>query len=591
MINPITRLTNKIEALASAVSLATPVRKSCALLLLVTGLWCLVLIQGVDVTSVMEARNLRTAEEIVENDAWLLPTLNGELRILKPPLPTWTVALMAKLSGDTRNLFLLRLPSLAVALLLAWFIFLLVSDCYGRRAALLSVLALVTNIQMIGEIQTARWDLFVCTFATGMLWAMTRAYRLPGQAGRYSLLAIILGIASYLSKGPVGILFVALPYFLALWLWNYLEPKPTAEATASNLDRESLRQATPRTWRQAGWFTIVIAASLFLGNAWWLLVWFHYPDTWRLLMQDVAGVNSGSHTEAIYAYLLMAPPLMAPWTLLFLSAVACWFMDCRQWWRQWRAQRTAGNSATNPAASHRLFPGIWFVVGLILLSFTPAKKNRYFLLLWPSLAVFMGIFLEQLISDSSLLAKRRWLQWVINLQVWAVAAVTIVMPIGLGVLAYYGAAATIWAFAPLFLVLGWALFRRTANAAQAIVATSLAVVATTTVIFLYFPQTRWYPTGYEEANRIKAIAGTTKLYLVGGDSPKLLWAMSKSYHKLQPEHLPAQPWPAFFLVDGPSQAACAQQLQQAQLKRELVYRFSTYEHRRTESWYLYRVSR
>ena len=35
----------------------------------------------------MEARNFQTANEIIEDDNWLLPTLNGEPRYQKPPLP------------------------------------------------------------------------------------------------------------------------------------------------------------------------------------------------------------------------------------------------------------------------------------------------------------------------------------------------------------------------------------------------------------------------------------------------------------------------------------------------------------------------
>jgi 4-amino-4-deoxy-L-arabinose transferase-like glycosyltransferase len=36
----------------------------------------------------MEARNFVTAREMVNDHHWLVPTMNGELRITKPPLPT-----------------------------------------------------------------------------------------------------------------------------------------------------------------------------------------------------------------------------------------------------------------------------------------------------------------------------------------------------------------------------------------------------------------------------------------------------------------------------------------------------------------------
>ena len=40
-------------------------------------------------TDIMEARNLVTAREIVADGNWMVPTMNGELRLEKPPLPTW----------------------------------------------------------------------------------------------------------------------------------------------------------------------------------------------------------------------------------------------------------------------------------------------------------------------------------------------------------------------------------------------------------------------------------------------------------------------------------------------------------------------
>ena len=37
----------------------------------------------------MESRNLATAQEMVRPGNYLIPTMNDELRLEKPPLPTW----------------------------------------------------------------------------------------------------------------------------------------------------------------------------------------------------------------------------------------------------------------------------------------------------------------------------------------------------------------------------------------------------------------------------------------------------------------------------------------------------------------------
>lgn len=43
---------------------------------------------------IMESRNLVTAYEMAYDGNWLLPTMNGEWRLEKPPLPTWIAALV-----------------------------------------------------------------------------------------------------------------------------------------------------------------------------------------------------------------------------------------------------------------------------------------------------------------------------------------------------------------------------------------------------------------------------------------------------------------------------------------------------------------
>ena len=49
---------------------------------------------------IMESRNLVTAREIVTEGNWLVPTMNGVLRLEKPPLPTWVAACLEICSPD-----------------------------------------------------------------------------------------------------------------------------------------------------------------------------------------------------------------------------------------------------------------------------------------------------------------------------------------------------------------------------------------------------------------------------------------------------------------------------------------------------------
>ena len=52
------------------------------------------------VPDIMESRNIVTAREMVYDGHWIVPTMNGELRLEKPPLPTWLTAVAEMISPD-----------------------------------------------------------------------------------------------------------------------------------------------------------------------------------------------------------------------------------------------------------------------------------------------------------------------------------------------------------------------------------------------------------------------------------------------------------------------------------------------------------
>src|SRR5215471_766019 len=77
---------------------------------------------GLIQTNIMEARNLITAREMVNDGHWVFTTMNGLPRYEKPPLPTWITALFI-LMGGMKNMFILRLPVVLVCLMLVYFFY------------------------------------------------------------------------------------------------------------------------------------------------------------------------------------------------------------------------------------------------------------------------------------------------------------------------------------------------------------------------------------------------------------------------------------------------------------------------------------
>ena len=83
-------------------------------LTIVTLLMLLVHLDVPNIT-IMEARNFIASREMIQDNHWLLPTLNGEPRYEKPPLPTWLTAISGLLFG-VNSLFALRIPAALMVL-------------------------------------------------------------------------------------------------------------------------------------------------------------------------------------------------------------------------------------------------------------------------------------------------------------------------------------------------------------------------------------------------------------------------------------------------------------------------------------------
>jgi len=143
-----------------------------ALLFLVTALLLLSGLDKIDV-NIMEARNFVSAREMVQNNEFLLTTLNNEPRYQKPPLPTWLTAASGTIFGFD-SLFALRLPVVAVTFLLVFIIFyysksLVFNDIHSMNNALI----LITSFYIFFSGRDNQWDMYAHAFMmTGIFFLL-----------------------------------------------------------------------------------------------------------------------------------------------------------------------------------------------------------------------------------------------------------------------------------------------------------------------------------------------------------------------------------------------------------------------------------
>ena len=123
---------------------------------------------------IMESRNMITAREMVYDGNWLTPTMNGELRLEKPPLPTWISAIVEYVSPD--NLALQRTMAGLAALLLVFYLFRLGKLLTHDKAfSWITVFVLCTSYNIILMGRTASWDIYCHAFMLMAIYYLFKA--------------------------------------------------------------------------------------------------------------------------------------------------------------------------------------------------------------------------------------------------------------------------------------------------------------------------------------------------------------------------------------------------------------------------------
>lgn len=293
---------------------------------------------GVLYPDIMESRNFVTAREMVEFDNWLVPTMNGELRFAKPPLPTWVAALVEMVSPD--NLVLQRAMAGLMATLMVFFLYFLVLEMSRHKLlALLSAVTLATSYNVIMAGRAATWDIYCHALMMGAILCFYRGSVSRGKAwGRFLLAGVFLGL-SFLGKGPISFYALLLP-FLVAYAWIY---------------RPSFRGK----WWPVGAMLLVFV----LIGFWWpgYLYIYHREEILSIFARESSNWVNYNVRPWYYYHLFFAESGL--WSLFLLSGLLGWF-----WLRRKVSMR-----------KDYAFAALWTVAVLVLLSCVPEKKTRYLL--------------------------------------------------------------------------------------------------------------------------------------------------------------------------------------------------------------------
>lgn len=315
-----------------------------------------------EVGSSIEERIGITAREMWRRGEWILPTLNGEPRLQKPPLAYWLPETSASIAG-TFDDFTLRVPFALLALGSVLFTFGLGSIVWNRTVGLLAGVVLLGSPLFLKSAHMASTDgaLLFCVTGAWFFHILGRAPHGSPRAAPWARLAffIFLGLGM-LAKGPVVLALTVLPVIV--------------EAVIAR-SREPLRAL----WSPSG---ILLFLALSAGWPAWVLLRLedpHVAESWflesfgKVLPGDLTGVDTeyARHPGPWFYYLTRLGAAFGAW-LLAVPFVAG------------RRLRSPPRGGLHQAIL------LWFILVFVFFSLVSEKKTFYILPLLPAGALLVA---------------------------------------------------------------------------------------------------------------------------------------------------------------------------------------------------------
>jgi len=227
-----------------------------------------------DVVSDNEGQRAAPPAEMLRSGNYIVPTINGEVYLAKPPLLYWIIAPVYRLTGGPSE-WGARLPGGLCAIALVLGVYLMLRGVAGERHARWA--ALMTGIAPY-VLERARWTQLDVPLTLAMFLAITTLH-----LGRGRILPVVIGGiacgAAMMLKGPV-----VFPFLWAGWVASVF----AAETNRSNGIRVCVR-----------WSAVALGLDFALRGVGALL--------------DYGGL------------------LTFPWSLLLLAGVWTWHAGCADW--------------------------------------------------------------------------------------------------------------------------------------------------------------------------------------------------------------------------------------------------------------------
>jgi 4-amino-4-deoxy-L-arabinose transferase-like glycosyltransferase len=332
-----------------------PARWPAIILFILAGVVLLVSALARPLERTQEARVLETAREMLDGPAeyWLVPRLNGDIRVQKPPLAYWLAAGGFKILGTSTPAG--RLPFVLLTLATAYLVYRTGRSWFGELAGFAAGAMMVSSVLYAYYGHVAETDALATLFVTGGCVAVCHLADAPDSRRRVAmscLCGVCIGLAA-LGKGPPAALVVV---FLA---------------TVSIAERN---------WRIPRDFALLggLPLALLVGAPWWLMV-NHDPALRQVLEVELTKLRQGAtHAGGFWIAWAFGLKAMLPWAFAAVGALVwVWDRNSRPW-KRLPVRRCL----------------LWAATVMWCIMLPQQMQEHYFLPLVPPLMLLAGAFLE-----------------------------------------------------------------------------------------------------------------------------------------------------------------------------------------------------
>lgn len=334
------------------------------------------LLEYTDLIDPTETRYASVAQEMVTSGNWLTPMLpmpEGTVPYLgKPPLHFWLTSISYKLFGVDE--WTSRLPSFLATLLTVLAIFSFSRFLFGPREAAISVLIFLSSVMPFFLAGASVTDVTLTMFITCSVMLFYTYIATQKQSTYLLLSSSALAALGFLSKGPISLALIGLPFFL----WSILK--------------------RDFSWLKKVRWVVAISLFLVIASPWFIMSEIHNPGFlkyffWneniaRYLFKSYGDRYGSGHVQFYGMSWLMLAGGFFPWTIAFVYvAIRSGRVKLLQLFRD------------NPAV---LFLGIWAISTPLFFTFVRQLHAMYIFPALPPLSMLLGVML---LRDSTVIDR------------------------------------------------------------------------------------------------------------------------------------------------------------------------------------------